>query len=318
MSRKKPNNATALAILELDCLPDILIDRTIWIARTFHCKVHLVLYEPELGTLFGGLSVSTEADRIRKEMRQTQEAIVEDYGDKMRGEGIDVTTSVSRIRPIGDGLLELSETVDPQIVIKASRRHSVAERSILVDSDWQLMRMCPQPLWLVRSETMPEKPLVVAAVDPANTDDKPASLDNEIVRNAKTVAEKTDGELHLLHAYERLVGIGIAANRAITASQLPVDEIDARIKAEHQNALDALANSCKVDNDRAHLMPGRANEIIPTFARSLSAGLVVMGVLARWGLKRKIIGSTAERVVDHIASDVLIVRLGDSQLYDWA
>ncbi len=39
-----------------------------------------------------------------------------------------------------------------------------------------------------------------------------------------------------------------------------------------------------------------------------------MGALARWGLKKMIIGSTAERVIDHVASDVLIVRLSDQQL----
>ena len=206
--------------------------------------------------------------------------------------------------------------VSPKVVIKASQYHTIAERSILVDSDWQLMRMCPQPLWLVRSETMPEKPVIIAAVDPSNAHDKPAALDHEIVRNAKAVAAAAQGELHLLHVYERLIGIGTAASRAITSSKLPIDKIDARIKAEHRNALNSLATECKVDIDHAHQLPGHTSEIIPTFSRSLGSGLVVLGALARWGLKRMIIGSTAERVIDQIASDVLIVRLGDSQLYD--
>lgn len=308
--------ATALAILELDCMPDIVIERTVWIARTFDYKVHLVLFEPDSGTLFGSFFVSTEADRIRREMVQTQTAIVEDYADKIRSEGIKVSTSLLHTRPLGDGVIELSDEISPKLVIKASQYHTAAERSTLVDSDWQLMRVCPQPLWLVRSERMPDKPVVVAAVDPSHAHDKPAALDNEIVRNSKVIAEKTGGELHLLHVYERLIGIGTAASRAINATKLPIDKIDERIKTEHQNALNALATDCKVEIDRAHQLPGRTQEILPTFARSLGSGLVVLGVLARWGLKRMIIGSTAERVIDRIASDVLIVRLGDSQLYD--
>ncbi len=308
--------ATALAILELDCTPDILIDRTMWIARTFHYKIHLALFEPDSGAMFGGFSISSEADRLRKEILQTQTAIVEDYADKLRSEGIEVTSSVLRSRPLGDGVLEISENLDLKLVIKASQHHTAAQRSMLIDSDWQLMRMCPQPLWLVRSETMPEKPVIVAAVDPNSADDKPAALDHEIVRTAQLVAETANGELHLLHVYERMIGISTAAKRAINASKLPIDEIDARIKAEHRNALDALATDCKVDIDRAHQLPGHTHEIIPTFARSAGSGLVVMGVLARWGLKRMIIGSTAERVIDQISSDVLIVRLSDRQMYD--
>jgi nucleotide-binding universal stress UspA family protein len=34
-----------------------------------------------------------------------------------------------------------------------------------------------------------------------------------------------------------------------------------------------------------------------------------MGALARWGLKRAVIGSTAERVLDQLPCDILLVRL---------
>ncbi len=40
---------TLLAIVELDCIPDTLIDRTAWIARKFDYQVHLVLFEPKCG-----------------------------------------------------------------------------------------------------------------------------------------------------------------------------------------------------------------------------------------------------------------------------
>jgi universal stress protein E len=38
------------------------------------------------------------------------------------------------------------------------------------------------------------------------------------------------------------------------------------------------------------------------------AGLVVMGAVSRTGLKRLFIGSTAERAIDHLACDVLVVK----------
>jgi universal stress protein E len=307
---------TLLAILELDCAPDTLIDRAAWIARSFSYKVHLVLFEPDGGALVSGFAISSEADRIRQEIRSFQAEMVEDYANKMRADGIEVTTSVLQLRPLGDGILNIADTVKPKLILKATQFHSASERSGLVDTDWQLMRICPYPLWFVKSENMPTNPIIVAAIDPSNAHDKPAVLDHEIVRTAKAVAEAAEGEVHLLHVYERLVGIGAAANREFKSSTLPIDEIDARIKSEHRSAVDALAKACEISSDHAHQLPGRTRDILPTFARSRNAGLVVMGALARWGIKRMIVGSTAERVIDHMACDVLIVRLSEHQLYD--
>jgi len=305
---------TILAILELDSNPDNLINRVTWIAQSFDYRVHLVLFEPESGALLGGFAISNEADAIRQELRRTQDEIVESYAAKLRDNGIDVMTSVLRQRPLDDGILAIAISVKAKIIVKAIRFHSIAERGILVDTDWQLMRTSAYPLWFVKSGQMPENPVVVAAVDPSNDHDKPAALDREITQTAKAVAKAINGDVHLLHTYERISGIGKAANRTFKPVKLPIDEIDARIKQEHRNALDALATDCGIDAKHTHQLPGSTQDILPTFARSHNAGLVVMGALARWGVKRMLIGSTAERVIDHLPCDVLIVRLSEYQL----
>jgi len=307
---------TILAILELDSNPDNLIDRVTWIAQSFDYRVHLVLFEPENGALLGGFSILNEAEAIREELQRTQDEIAASYADKLRDNGVEVTTSVLRQRPLDDGIQAIAMSVKARIIVKAIRFHSTAERSILVDTDWQLMRTVPYPLWFVKSDKMPENPAIVAAVDPSHAHDKPAALDREIVQTANAVARAVGGAVHLLHTYERLAGIGKAANRTFKPVKLPIDEIDARIRAEHRNALDALATDCGIDADHTHQLPGRTQEILPTFARSQNAGLVVMGALARWGVKRMLIGSTAERVIDHLPCDVLIVRLSEYQLWD--
>jgi universal stress protein E len=43
-------------------------------------------------------------------------------------------------------------------------------------------------------------------------------------------------------------------------------------------------------------------------AAKLAPGIVVMGAISRSGLKRLIIGNTAERVLDFLECDVLIVK----------
>ncbi len=315
---KTPENHkdTILAVLELDSDADNLISRVAWIAKSFGYRVHLVMFEPENGALLGGFAISNEANVIREALQLAQEEIVEVHAATLRDKGIDVTTSVLRQRPLDDGIMAIAMSVKARMIVKATRFHSTAERGILVDTDWQLMRVSPYPLWFVKSKAMPENPVVLAAVDPSNTHDKPAALDHEIVQTANAVAKAIHGDVHLLHTYERLSGIGKEANKTLKPIKLPIDKIDARIKAEHRKALDSLAADGGIDADHTHQLPGRTHDILPSFARSRNVGVVVMGALARWGIKRMLIGSTAERVIDHLPCDVLIVRLSEYQLWE--
>ena len=59
---------------------------------------------------------------------------------------------------------------------------------------------------------------------------------------------------------------------------------------------------------RCHLRAGVPIDELPELARELGAGIVVMGAVSRSGLRRLFIGSTAERVLDRLKCDVLIVK----------
>ena len=49
-------------------------------------------------------------------------------------------------------------------------------------------------------------------------------------------------------------------------------------------------------------------EAIPEAAHTLRASVVVMGAVSRSGLKRVFIGNTAERVLNRLSCDVLVVK----------
>jgi universal stress protein E len=59
---------------------------------------------------------------------------------------------------------------------------------------------------------------------------------------------------------------------------------------------------------RSHLYEGLADESLQKAAAEHGADVVVMGAVARRGLKRLFIGSTAERVLDRMPCDLLIIK----------
>ena len=297
-----------LAIIEPDMHPSEVVARATWLAKLADCDLELLLCDPDIGALREGFFVSNEARDIAEKIRTAQNDIIEDLAKPARDAGLNVTTAVLEERPVADGVLHRAVDMNPRFVLKGTHYHSSAERSIFVDSDWQLIRTCPFPLWLVKQHEIREKPVIIAAVDPTHSHDKPAALDEVIIDAAQTIAGASGGELHLLHTYHRLVGVGREATRTFKPIELPIDKLSMKIQAEHRERLNGLAAASHIDAEHTHQLPGDTKEILPIFARTHSADLVVMGALARWGLKRAILGSTAEKVLDHLHCNILIVR----------
>ena len=71
---------------------------------------------------------------------------------------------------------------------------------------------------------------------------------------------------------------------------------------------DARVAPYELSRKSVHLRMGAAAEEVPAVAEEVDAGVVVMGVVSRSGLKRLFIGSTAERVIDHLKCDVLVLK----------
>ena len=309
-----PKKGSILVVVEFDNKPHHVLDRAIQVAGLLKCNLDILVCGIPDDTFATRFSISAEAEAIRRHMQDLRQTLADELVEPARDAGLLASTTILHQQHIGDDVLARALETEPCLVMKGTQFHSNADRSILVDTDWQLLRTCPYPLWFVKRDELRDSAVVIAAVDPMHENDKPAALDQVIVETAQILAEPTDGDVHLFHTYERLSGIGTVANRTFKPGKLPIDEIDARIKKEHRAALDALAEKTGVAADYVHQLPGRTRELLPTFVRSKDADLVVMGALARWGIKRMVIGSTAERVLDHLPCDILIVRAGGNNL----
>ncbi len=297
-----------LVIVGPDNHPQEVVDRAAWLAGHSGCDLMLLWCDPDIGPLAGSFLVSNEAQDISEKIMEAQKELVEELAVSARQQGLRVNTDVLEERPIADGILYRVRDMNPAYLVKGTHYHAAAERSIFAHTDWQLMRSCQCPLWLVKPPKLREQPIIIASVDPIHSHDKPAALDQVIVGYAKRIAAFADGEVHLLHTYDPLTAVGAAVARTIKPIKIAVDKIGNEVREEHQQKLNELADSCDIDEAHTHQLPGAARELIPAFVRSENADLVVMGALARWGLKRAVIGSTAERVLDQLPCDILIVR----------
>ena len=91
-------------------------------------------------------------------------------------------------------------------------------------------------------------------------------------------------------------------------SSINVDDIVEKANAVHSSALADLMSRFRLPADQVHMKTGKANDLLPYLARELSAQLVVMGAVTRGRVEQAIIGTTAQKVLDHLPCDVLVVK----------
>ncbi len=282
--------------------------RAFWLADKTGAELELLVCYYNEYMSGDRLSDSPSLAKARKEVMRIQKERLEIFAEPLRSNGITVRTSAVWDHPLHEGIVRHAVLVHADVVIKDTHHHSAITRALFSNTDWNLIRSCPARLWLVNPAEMPDTPVFVAAIDPMNQHDKPAALDDQILLLSKMLAEKVQGEVHAFHSYDPRMAIATTTANAYIPVSLPLDEIEEQMHKDHQKGFRKITRSHMIDTDKAHLVAGLTHEELPAIADKLDADVVVMGAVARNRLQRLFIGSTAERTLEHLPCDLLIVK----------
>ncbi|MGI9330232.1 MAG: universal stress protein [Gammaproteobacteria bacterium] len=283
------------------------VTRGLALCRSLGCDLELLICHYDSQFAGRDFLIATEREALREQSLRHQLGYLNSLREKMATDDIKVTIRAVWDKPLADALVRVALREEPRLVLKDTHHHSGIARTLFTITDWQLIRALPVPLWLVKKPEQQDT-TVLAAVDPSHEHDKPASLDRTVLEQATAVAGREERQLHVYHGYDALTDIAKAGAFSLAPSPIPVTEINARVKTDHEQAFAELMTGQNLPPAQAHVLPGAPAEILPALAREINAGLVVMGAIARGPWERVAIGSTAERVLDQLPCDVLIVK----------
>jgi universal stress protein E len=249
-------------------------------------------------------SASEQFTRLAAEANR---GLLERMANRLRREEIIVNVHVETGYPVHEAILRRVRLSKADLLIIEARKHSLLARLLLTQTDFELIRHCPVPLWIVKGRAAWRRPRILAALDPFHANDKPSELDGEIVAAADAIAAAVGGSVHATHIYRPLLQLipGMEFDPAAVAA-IPAQE--KTYKAAVRRQFDEVLDRYGIARNRGHLLRGDPATDLPVVARSLRAGLVIMGAMSRSGLKRIFIGNTAEQVLDGLQCDVLIVK----------
>jgi universal stress protein E len=226
----------------------------------------------------------------------------------LRDQGLDVSVDVTWDSPLHEGILRKVESSKPAMAVKDTHFHSAIRRSVFSNTDWNIIRECQVPLWLVKPHDNPQVGMLLAAVDPLHERDKPAKLDHKILTMAEQIRTAVDGRIKLVHAFDPAPVYAVSTDAMSFPITEPINEAIAALKAQHQSAMEALSAKHSIAAEDTLLIEGETREVLVGAVDEYDADVVIIGAVARGALKRLALGSTAERVLDFVPCDLLIVK----------
>lgn len=221
--------------------------------------------------------------------------------------GIKVTTHVDWDYPAHEAILRRAASIKADIVVVEVRPHRTGARFFLRNTDWELIRSCPLPLLLLKGTRNYRRGAVLVAVDPFHAADKPASLDRQLLASGARLARGLGGSLHAVHAWLPLA-VSLPAVASMPAPPWLPAEVEAKHEARIRRAFQRLVRPAGVKRANEHCDAGPVPDVVDAALRASKAAVLVMGAVSRRGLKRLFVGNTAEREIDRVACDVLVVK----------
>jgi universal stress protein E len=271
-------------------------------------------------TLFHDIATPLYAESLRgrevdlkswqREVQTARREQLEKLAARVRKHGIDVDVAADWDFPPYEAIIRKAQRISADLLV-VENHHGTGKhpaRWLLAYTDWELLRLCPIPVLLVKNRRLYHRPRVLAALDPSHVHAKPANLDRQILRAGAQLVHALHGELHALHALLPPLPVAPAMP---DGPLIDVAEIRDEFADTARRKLARAVDGFDVKRSHCHLEEGRPNEVIPRTARRERCAVVAMGVVSRSGLKRFFIGNTAEFVMDAVTADILVVKPAD-------
>src|SRR5690606_20094694 len=284
------------------------MERAARLAKALGARLELFICDYDQYLAGGRLFDSKGLEKARQSLLRNHRARLEKRAEALRGQGIEVDVDARWGRPLDRGIVQKVMDAQPMLVVKDTHYHPALRRSLLSNTDWNLIRSCPAPLLLVKPRAVADPPTVLAAVDPLHEHDKPADLDRAILSFAKELTQVLGGSLHVLHSFDIGPTLAAISGTPVSTVAIAVEEGTAAAREEHGKALEAHDADYGLPPKNLHLEPGVPHDVLVEQATARNADFVVMCAVSRSGVKRIFIGSRAERTLDRLPCDLIIIK----------
>lgn len=245
-----------------------------------------------------GISEPKMQAEARKKLLARRKTEVEAEVRKNNRTGMRVATTVIWQKDIHHWIIRQCSRKSYAAVIKTG---SGTDSFLNTSTDWHLLRECQAPVMIVAEKKWRSATPIVAAIDVSSKLRVKQRLNREVIATAKQYSDALGCPLYLVHALHI---------PAILSELDLVDEQEQsnKMKKELEPRLIRLSKDHGIPLKQFRLKQGPVDKVITSEAARLKAQLLVMGTVGRKGVRAKLMGNTAESVLQKLRTDVLALK----------
>ncbi len=293
------NLRSILVVLDKPKHPQTALERARKLATAAGAHMHLVSFCWLAMTEQESVFDTHQRRALKQGVMHEREAWLRDLVLDAGLSAADISTKVVWTSDIAGWVAEHAQPPEVDLVVKSIRHRSgtLLRKPI----DWQLLRSCPAPLLLTDSRETIRTGKVLATIDLRHTDEKHQRMNRQVLDAAQTMTKLLDGELASAHVVETVhlpPGLDIMADgQLIDQARSRLSELMEATVAPHDLAQSAL-----------HMVVGTVGSALNELVEREGIELVVVGTSAQRGIGATMLGSTAERILSKVDSDLLAIH----------
>jgi universal stress protein E len=240
--------------------------------------------------------------RARHDFIQEHQRAVARLAADHAGAGFPVECDVLWAPRADEAMIAKVLDVGADLFVKDARHESFLMRALFTPLDWKLMRLLPCNLMLVGPGSEQKLTRVAAAVDVLAEPTDADGLNASVVDQAQRVAEYLRADLNVVSVFPYLpvTQPGLDALGAVDVYELT--------NTVHLQAYNRFMTSHRVPVDSRTRLIGWPGATLADYVKDNGVGLLVLGSTYHNAWDRLLLGSTSEWLVQHVDSDVLLVK----------
>ena len=290
MAKGKGNQRTRLlVVIDPTSEVQIALVKALLIAKLGNCHIHafLCVYED-----FGKSRRSESRRDFKHDIMTEARDWLERELEPCRIAGVPCDAHVVWNSRWVETIMHAVPRIDCDLLIKSTFEHSRAGRFFRQTSDFTLMRYCACPILFTSEAQEWKSDRIVACLDLESTDPQHMRLNHVVLRDARAFGEIVGMDLYVANAHKA----------PLAGDHLPLDSREKPVDA------DALGVLYRLEPERIILRQGPTVDTLAAICAEIDPSIVVLGTLARTGVSGKLIGNTAEKLLDRVAADILTVN----------
>jgi universal stress protein E len=259
--------------------------------------------------LYADLAIGSNEglEGLERTVRQNALRRLERIASALRKHHIKVSVAAEWDYPVYDAIIRRAVRIKADLIVAAAHAGSHLMPGLMRLTDWELVRLSPMPLLLVKTSRPYRRPAVLVAVDPTHAFAKPLKLDQALLKAGRTLSRELGGTLHAVYAYWPLPSAAMPP-QAMAMASYAVQKLQRQARRNAEAELTRALRGTGIPLSQRYLIGRHPVDAILQAARKSRSAIVVMGAISRSGFKRLLIGNTAESILDETRCDILVIK----------